>query len=55
MIGEAPSERKAWLAAESQQRGTVSFNEQSGRYRWTVLLDPGKTSHGYAETEADAW
>jgi hypothetical protein len=55
VMGEAPSEREAWLAVESQQRGSVSFNERTGRYRWTVVLDDGKTSHGWADTRDEAW
>jgi hypothetical protein len=54
-MGEAENEAEARLMIDSQQRGTVTFNEQSSRYRWTVVLDEGKTSHGWADTQADAW
>ncbi|OZM79418.1 hypothetical protein [Pseudonocardia sp. MH-G8] len=54
-MGEAADETEARLMIESQRRGSVTFNEATGRYRWTVVLDSGKTSHGYAETERDAW
>jgi hypothetical protein len=54
-MGDAPDEAEARLMIESQQRGSVNFQESSGRYRWTVVLDDGKSSHGWANTEADAW
>ncbi|MGH3586851.1 MAG: hypothetical protein ACRDQ0_11055 [Pseudonocardia sp.] len=54
-MGEAADEAEARLMIESQQRGSVVFNERTGRYRWTVVLDGGKTSHGFAETEDLAW
>jgi hypothetical protein len=54
-MGEAADEAEARLMIESQQRGSVTFNEQTGRYRWTVVLDGGKTSHGYADTRDEAW
>jgi hypothetical protein len=54
-MGEAADEAEARLMIESQQRGSVTFNEATGRYRWTVVLDGGKSSHGYAETRDDAW
>ncbi|MHA6628273.1 hypothetical protein ACU61A_22775 [Pseudonocardia sichuanensis] len=54
-MGEAADEADARLMIESQQRGSVTFNEATGRYRWTVVLDGGKSSHGYAETQDDAW
>jgi hypothetical protein len=59
VIGEAPDEGAAWLAVESQQRGTVTFHDGRGqvpdRYRWTVVPDGGKTHHGWAETEEEGW
>ncbi|GAA5118407.1 hypothetical protein [Pseudonocardia adelaidensis] len=55
-MGEAADEADARLAiARAQGRVSVNFSERSGRYRWTVVLDGGKSSHGWAETEADAW
>jgi hypothetical protein len=51
-MGEAPDEAEARLMMACEQgRASVSFSERSGRYRWTVVLDGGKTSHGWAETE----
>ncbi|MHA6623838.1 hypothetical protein ACU61A_00380 [Pseudonocardia sichuanensis] len=54
-MGEAADEAEARLMIESQQRGSVSFHERTGRYRWTVVLEGGKSSHGWADTEVDAW
>jgi hypothetical protein len=54
-MGEAADEHEARLMIASQQRGSVTFSERTGRYRWTVVLDGGKTSHGWAETEDEAW
>ncbi|TQM16297.1 hypothetical protein FB558_3107 [Pseudonocardia kunmingensis] len=54
-MGEAADEAEARRMIESQQRGSVTFDETTGRYRWTVVLDGGKTSHGYAETRDEAW
>jgi hypothetical protein len=54
-MGEAASEADARLMIESQRRGSVTFNETAGRYRWTVVASDGKASHGYADTESDAW
>jgi hypothetical protein len=55
-MGEAPDEAEARLMiAREQGRASVTFSERSGRYRWTVVLDGGKTSHGWAETEAEGW
>jgi hypothetical protein len=54
-MGEAADEAETRTMIESQQRGTVVFNERTGRYRWTVVLDGGKTSHGFAETRDEAW
>ncbi|MGH8967871.1 MAG: hypothetical protein ACRDXB_21460 [Actinomycetes bacterium] len=54
-MGEAADEAEARLMIESQQRGSVTFHERTGRYRWTVVLDGGKSAHGWAETREDAW
>jgi hypothetical protein len=54
-MGEAHDEAEARLMIESQQRGTVTFEERSGRYRWTVVVDGGKSHHGWADTQGDAW
>jgi hypothetical protein len=55
-MGEAADEAEARLQITRQQgRASVTFSERSGRYRWTVVLDEEKTSHGWAETEAEGW
>jgi hypothetical protein len=54
-MGEAAGEAEARLMIESQQRGSVTFNERTGRYRWTVVLEDGKSSHGWADTADEAW
>ncbi len=55
-MGEAPDEAEARLMIMRQQgRASVTFSARSGRYRWTVVLDEGKTSHGWAETEEEGW
>ncbi|MGH8965772.1 MAG: hypothetical protein ACRDXB_10660 [Actinomycetes bacterium] len=54
-MGEANDEQEARLMIESQQRGTVTWHERTARYRWTVVLEGGKTSHGWADSEREAW
>jgi hypothetical protein len=54
-MGEAADEAEARLMIEAQQRGSVTWNERSLRYRWTVVLDDGKSSHGWADTSDEAW
>jgi hypothetical protein len=55
-MGEAADEAEARvMIAREQGRASVTFSARSGRYRWTVVLDEGKTSHGWAETEDEAW
>ncbi len=54
-MGEAADEAEARLMMESQQRGSVNFNPRTGRYRWTVVLDGGKSAHGYADSDAEGW
>jgi hypothetical protein len=54
-MGEAANEAEARLMIEAQQRGSVVWNERAERYRWTVVLDGGKTHHGYADSEREAW
>ena len=54
-MGEAADEAEARLMIEAQQRGSVTWNERAERYRWTVVLDEGKTSHGWADSESEAW
>ena len=55
-MGEAADEAQARLEiARGQGRASVTFNQRTGRYRWTVVLDEGKTSHGWADSEEDAW
>jgi hypothetical protein len=55
-MGEAADEAEARLQIARQQgRASVTFRERSGRYRWTVVLEEGKASHGWAETKDEAW
>ncbi|OZM82309.1 hypothetical protein [Pseudonocardia sp. MH-G8] len=55
-MGEAPDEAEARLEiARAQGRASVRFHERSGRYRWAIVMDDEKTSHGWADTESDAW
>lgn len=55
-MGEAADEAEARLMiARRQGRASVTWSERAGRYRWTVVLDEGKTSHGWAESEAEGW
>ncbi|MHA6621444.1 hypothetical protein [Pseudonocardia sp. DLS-67] len=55
-MGEAADEADARLEiARAQGRASVNFSARSGRYRWTVVLDGGKSAHGWADSEADAW
>ncbi len=54
-MGETADEAEARLMIESQQRGSVVWNERAERYRWTVVLHEGKTSHGWADSESEAW
>src|ERR1700754_927818 len=54
-MGEAADEAEARLMIEAQQRGSVTWNERAERYRWTVVLDEGKTHHGYADSEREGW
>jgi hypothetical protein len=55
-MGEAPDGAEALLEiARAQGRASVNWSERALRYRWTVVLDDGKSSHGWADTEADAW
>ena len=54
-MGEAADEAEARLMIAAQQRGSVTWNERTGRYRWTVVLDDGKSSHGWADTCDEGW
>ena len=54
-VGEAANEAEARLMIECQQRGSVRWNEHAERYRWTVVMDGGKTHHGWADSEREAW
>jgi hypothetical protein len=56
-MGEAADEAEArMMIAREQGRASVTWSERTLRYRWTVVLDEGgKTSHGWADTEADGW
>ncbi|MFC5237285.1 hypothetical protein [Pseudonocardia zijingensis] len=55
-MGEAADEAEARLMIVRQQgRASVRWSERAERYRWTVVLEDGKTSHGWADSEAEAW
>jgi hypothetical protein len=58
-MGEAADEHEARLMIAAQQRGSVTFRDGRGklpdRWRWTVVLDDGKTSHGWADSEREGW
>jgi hypothetical protein len=55
-MGEAADEAEARLMIVRQQgRASVTWSERAKRYRWTVVLDEGKTSHGWADSEAEGW
>jgi hypothetical protein len=55
-MGEAADEAEARLMIVRQQgRASVTWSARFLRYRWTVVLDEGKTSHGWAETEEEGW
>ena len=41
--------------AQLQGRASVVWRERAERYRWAVVLDDGKTSVGWAESEDQAW
>ena len=46
-MGEAADEAEARLMiAQEQGRASVNWNERAERYRWTVVMDGGKTHHG---------
>jgi hypothetical protein len=54
--GETSDEAEARLEiARAHGRASVTFDQRTGRYRWTVVMDDEKTSHGWADTEPDAW
>jgi hypothetical protein len=63
VIGEAANKAEAFRMIENQQhsqaRGSVTWHEgrgnAPGRWRWTAVLHDGKTSHGWADDQADAW
>jgi hypothetical protein len=45
-MGETSDEAEARLEiARAQGRASVNWSERAERYRWTVVLDEGKTSH----------
>jgi hypothetical protein len=55
-MGETADEAEARLMIARQQgRASVTWNVRVLRYRWTVVLDEGKTSHGCADSEAEGW
>jgi hypothetical protein len=55
-MGEAADEAEARVAiARAQGRASVNWSERADRFRWTVVLDDGKSSHGWADTRDEAW
>jgi hypothetical protein len=55
-MGEASDEAEArMMIARHQGRASVTWSVRVLRYRWTVVLDEGKTSHGWADTEDEGW
>jgi hypothetical protein len=55
-MGEAADEAEArMMIAREQGRASVNWSERRERYRWTVVLDDGKTSHAWADTPDEAW
>lgn len=55
-MGEAADEAEARvMIAREQGRASVSWSERAARYRWTVVVDDGKTHHGWAHSEREAW
>ena len=54
-MGEAPDEAQARAMIEGRRRASVTFHERTGRYRWAVIPDHGKSSHGWADTRQEAW
>jgi len=55
-MGEASDEAEArMMIARHQGRASVTWSVRVMRYRWTVVLDEGKTSHGWADTEDEGW
>jgi hypothetical protein len=55
-MGEARDEAEARLMiAREQNRASVSWSERAEQYRWTVVVDGGKTHHGWADSEREAW
>jgi hypothetical protein len=55
-MGDASDEAEARvMIARQQGRASVNWSQRAERYRWTVVLDDGKTSHGWAETPDEAW
>jgi hypothetical protein len=58
VVGTAADEREARMMIDKitlQDRASVTWRESAERWRWTVVVDGSKTSHGWADTEAEAW
>jgi hypothetical protein len=54
--GEAADEAEARLMiARQQDRVSVRWSERAERYRWIVVAEGGKSHHGWADSERDAW
>jgi hypothetical protein len=59
-VGEAVDEAEArrmieQAQASGQDRASVTWNERREQWRWTVVVAGGKTAHGWAVTEREAW
>jgi hypothetical protein len=54
-IGEAADEAEARrMTGQEQSREVVSWHPERQQWRWTLVVDGGKTHHGWAETRAKA-
>ena len=55
VIGEAPDEAEALTLIEREQsRESVSWNEERQQWRWTLVIDGGKTHQGWEDTKPKA-
>jgi hypothetical protein len=55
-MGESADEAEARLMIVRQQgRASVTWSNRVLRFRWTVVVDEGKTHHGWADSEREGW
>jgi hypothetical protein len=55
VIGETADEAEARRMIEDEQcRESVSWHSERQQWRWTLVIDGGKTHHGWAETRPKA-